>query len=100
MFNLKNLKKTTQTPLEEEINDLLAQMKTMKAKTSEDYQQLADRLNILYKLKEVDSKKRVSADTVAVCLTNVAGILLITHWEQSAKLITSKASSMILRAVK
>lgn len=94
MFNLKTLKKTEKTLLEVEIERLLAQMANEQDTTSNSYAAQADQLVKLYKLKEVDSKKRVSPDNLAALATNIVGILLVLNYEH-AHVMTSKAINFV-----
>lgn len=97
---LKNLSfnKTEPSDLENEIARLFAVLKTMDPE-AEMYDKTADQLVKLYKLKEVDSKKRVSPDALAAAATNLAGILLIINFEH-AHVMTSKAISFVMKNVK
>lgn len=93
MFQLK--KNAEPTPLDKEIESLFASLKGMK-KDSKEYAQIADQLVKLYKLKEVDSGSRISADTLATIGANILGILLIIGHERVG-IITSKAMSFVLK---
>jgi hypothetical protein len=55
---------------------------------------VSDQLAKLYKLKEIDSKTRVSSDVLVGAASNIAGILLILNFEH-AHAMTSKALGMI-----
>jgi hypothetical protein len=79
--------------LDKEITRLF---ETLKAKqpTDNDYNETSDQIVKLYKLKEVDSKKRVSSDVLVSAATNLAGILLILHFEH-AHVMTSKALGFV-----
>lgn len=86
---------TKPTVLEETIDAALAELKDLKT-TDTDYQTTLDRVKELYKLKEQDAPKRVSPDTLATVLGNLAGIVLILNYEQ-AHVVTSKAISFVLK---
>uniref|UniRef100_A0AAU7GY64 Uncharacterized protein n=1 Tax=Streptomyces phage Scarif TaxID=3158858 RepID=A0AAU7GY64_9CAUD len=96
-FNLK-FPKTEQTPLEVELDRILKLMSQLDV-THPDYAVMADRLVQLYKLKEVDSKKRVSKDSMVAAATNLGGILLILNYEH-AHVMTSKAVSFVVKNLK
>lgn len=93
------LKTHEPTKLEVEIDRLFAQLQEINKADTEEYNKVADQLAKLYKLKEIDSKKRVSPDAVAAALTNLAGIVLILNYEH-AHVITTKAVSFVGRLVK
>lgn len=92
------LKKAEPSSLENEIERLLEVLKNMEP-TDEKYPNVADQLVKLYKLKEVDSKKRVSPDAMAAAATNLAGILLILNFEH-AHVMTSKALGFVVKSIK
>lgn len=81
--------------LEKAIDKLLADMDNTDS-DSESYATMVTQLNTLYKLKEVDIPKRVSADTLVIAATNILGIILIVGHER-AHIVTSKALSFILK---
>lgn len=89
------LKEPHETGLDEVIDELIADMKSSDTDT-EAYKHRVDQLVKLYKLKEFDSKKRVSADTMAVVAGNLLGIVLIVGHER-AHIVTSKALSFVLK---
>lgn len=78
------------------IDELLSKMLTINP-LSDDYAKCIEQLTRLYALKEDNSKKRVSADTLAVVLGNLAGIVLIVGHER-AHVVTSKAIGFVLKA--
>lgn len=94
MFTLP-FKKTQPTSLEIEIERLLSVL-TDEDPDTDKYNKVADQLSKLYKLKEIDSKKRVSPDALAAAATNLAGILLIVNFEH-AHAMTSKAVSFVMK---
>jgi hypothetical protein len=87
--------KAEPSALENEIARLLKVLKAEEPNT-EKYDKVADQLVKLYKLKEVDSKKRVSPDALAAAATNIAGILLVINFER-VHVITTKAFGMVLK---
>ncbi len=64
---------------------------------STEYKNKVDQLVKLYALKEDNSKRRVSADTLAIVFGNLAGIAIIVGHER-AHVVTSKAIGFILKA--
>ena len=78
------------------IDDLVLDMQTMD-RTSDEYDLCLKHLTKLYALKEDKSKRRVSADTMAVVLGNLAGIVLIVGHER-AHVVTSKALNFVMKA--
>lgn len=63
---------------------------------SDEYAKLVDQLSKLYKLKEIDSKKRVSPDTVATVGANIVGILLILNYER-LNVVATKAIGFVAK---
>lgn len=89
------IKKTapTESGLEIAIADLHKQM-TNVAAWSEEYTTMSDNLSKLYKLRENDSRPRVSPDTLALVAGNLLGIVMIVGHER-ASVVTSKALSFV-----
>jgi len=83
--------------LQKAIDDLLKEMEDVSAETPE-YAKMADQLVKLYKLKEVDSKRKISPDTLATVLGNLIGIALIIRHERE-NVITSKALAFVQRLI-
>lgn len=88
-----NKPRSEEEGLQKAIDELLIEMELHSA-TSDEYANMADQLSKLYSLKEIDSKKRVSPDTLAMIAANIAGIVLIVGHER-AHVVTSKAVSFI-----
>lgn len=84
--------------LEKAIDEVHAQM-ALTINDPAEYAKHADNLTKLYKLREHDSKKRVSPDTLAMVAGNLAGIMLIVGHER-AHVVTSKALTFVKAAVK
>jgi hypothetical protein len=83
------------TGLEKAIEELHIEMNSVTADT-EQYSQMADQLVKLYKLREFDSPKKVSPDTLVLVGGNLLGIALIVGHER-AHVVTSKALSFVLK---
>jgi hypothetical protein len=81
--------------LDEAINELFLEMAALSG-DSEEYAKMADQLSKLYSLKEMDSKKRVSPDTLAIVIGNLLGIVMIVGHERM-NVVTSKALNFILK---
>ena len=64
--------------------------------TSNEFDILTTQLSKLYKLKESNSQKRVSPDTMLMAGANLLGILMIVGHER-ANVVTSKAMSFVTR---
>lgn len=88
--------KTKKTELDTTVDALLTRMSVIDF-DSEEYATLTERLSVLYKLKEVDSKSRVSPDTLAIVAGNLLGIALIVGHERVG-VVTSKALGFVLKA--
>lgn len=96
MFTLK-FKKTEPTDLENEIARLFKTLKDCVPGTAR-YNEVSDQIAKLYKLKEIDSKSAVSKDAMVGAATNLAGILMVLHYEQ-LHVITSKAALGMVKKI-
>lgn len=92
MFGLKFNREPSQ--LDHAIATLLSDMEGYEPNSPE-YKIMLARLSKLYKLKAQDKPERVSKDTIAIIVGNLAGIVLITHYEQ-IHVVTSKALTFVL----
>ena len=92
MFTKKN---SETTDLQNAIDALFAEMSKTDPK-SDEYSIMVTNMSTLYKLKEVDSTQRVSAETVATIVANLAGIALILGHER-ANVVASKAVSFVMK---
>jgi hypothetical protein len=93
MFDLNFASKPT--VLDAVIDDALAQLSGLSIDTDE-YTRKVDQITKLYKLKEQEAPKRVSPDTLALVAGNLAGIMLMLHYER-VHVITSKALGFVLK---
>lgn len=97
LFNRKP--STNELGLEAAINAVLASMQAINKETPE-YTKMVDHLKELYALKETENnlgtKSRVSPDTMAIVLGNLAGILVIVAYERSHVMV-SKGLSFVLK---
>jgi hypothetical protein len=93
LIDLKKFKKTEPTTLEIEITRLFDKLQAFQPETDQ-YDKVTEQIAKLYKLKEIDSKKRVSSDVMFGAASNLAGILLILNFEH-AHVMTSKAISFV-----
>lgn len=84
---------TNDQALNEAIDHVLAQLKTEEPET-EKYATMADQLVKLYTIKNENRSRRVSPDTWATVLANLAGIGIIVGYEQK-HIITSKALGFV-----
>jgi hypothetical protein len=82
--------------LDDVINKLTARL-IQEDPATEKYAFIADQLVKLYKLKEIDSKRRVSPDMLVGVGANVFGILSILGYEKFG-VITSKAFNILMKA--
>jgi len=78
------------------IDEALAQLNGLEV-TSTEYTKTMDQVTALYKLQEKNSPKRVSPDTIAIVVGNLAGIALILGYEQ-AHVVTSKALGFVIKS--
>lgn len=95
MFTLK-IKSNEPNELDTVIKTLLIQMDDTSPTTPE-FATMADQLTKLYKLKETDSPKRVSPDTLVNAAASLGGILLIIAYEQK-HIMLSKALSFVTKS--
>lgn len=86
---------TEEIGLKEAIDRLLFAMQGRDC-DSEEYATMADQLSKLYKLREFNTSRRVSPDTVAVIAGNIVGILLILNYER-LNVVTSKALNFAMK---
>jgi hypothetical protein len=97
MFLVKKPTPTESSGLVKAIDRLVAQMSETGCETKE-YASMTDQLIKLTKLQEeTTSKKRVSPDTLAMIVGNLAGIVLIIGYERT-HIVTSKALGFVLKA--
>lgn len=87
------------TGLEKAIDDLLLQMTHFSGEDAE-YATMVKQLSKLYALKEIDhtveTRTRVSRDTLFIVGGNIIGILLIVGHER-ANVVTSKALQLLMK---
>jgi hypothetical protein len=92
-----NLRITTKpNNLEMVINDALSSFGEVTIGTPE-YTKKVDELTKLYKLKEMNSHGKVSADTLAIVAGNLLGIVMILSYER-AHVITTKALGFVMKS--
>lgn len=88
-------KTTKPEPLDEILDDALAQLKEIKV-SDPNYPAIMGHVHDLYKLKEQNAPKRVSPDTIAMVVGNLAGVALIVFHEQ-AHVVSTKALGFVLK---
>lgn len=82
--------------LDDALSEIYSEMKGFTA-DSDEYCKMTDQLLKLHSMKTVDRSHRISADTIATITANVAGIVLILHYER-IHVLTSKALNFVIRA--
>lgn len=92
MFN----RKPADPHLDEAIDSVYADLKGFHAQ-EESHSKVVDQLTALYKLKETNSKSKISPDTIAIISGNLLGIVMIVGYER-ANVITSKAMQFVKAA--
>lgn len=92
-----SFKKNT-TRLDDAINELFDVLQRLEPDTPE-YDKVSNQLEKLYQIQAnvKTGKDRLSKDTLAMVIGNLAGILLIVNYER-LDVITTKAFSLILKA--
>jgi hypothetical protein len=93
MITMSRMKNKNLDELEEAIDRLFEALKDQEPGT-EDYAKMAALLDQLYKLKEIDSKSRLSRDVIATIGANLAGVILILSYEHG-RVVTSKALTFV-----
>jgi hypothetical protein len=94
LLNKLTFKKSEPSDLEVEIARVLKVMKDMDP-SDKVYAEVADQLVKLQKLQtEIDSKKRLSPDTLLNAATSFLSVLAILNYEH-AHVFTSKATSFV-----
>lgn len=91
MFNLKS--KDEEHELQKTIDDLIQSMAQHPC-DSEEYAKMVDHLSELYSLKEANTPKPISRDTLATIGANLLGIVMIVGHER-AHVVTSKAITFV-----
>lgn len=86
----------TPTPLDDVIASAIQELKGHDA-DSEGYAKIVEQLVLLNSLKSDEKTDRVSKDTLALVLGNLAGIVVIVGHER-AHVVTSKALSLLRMA--
>jgi hypothetical protein len=81
--------------LEETLDELFDSLSFRSGDTDE-YAKIVDQIQKLYPLKDHDSKRKISPDTLAMIAANLAGIALIVGHERM-NVVTSKAIGFVLK---
>jgi len=82
--------------LQKAIDEAIASMRVLPP-TSDEYATIMERVTKLQKLKEIESPKRISPDTMLTVGANIIGIWMILHHEQ-LNVVTSKALPFVKKA--
>jgi hypothetical protein len=86
-------KPVVKTDLDEAIDEALRELRSYDAH-SEEYAQVVDQLTKLHAMRDPKKSDRVSKDTLAIVLGNLAGIIVIVGYEQK-HVVASKALSFL-----
>jgi len=89
------IKNETTSPLDEQIQAVLSEMRGLGV-THEDYPKQLAYLERLIEIKTKGRRNPVSRDTIALIFGNLAGILLIIVYEQK-HVLTSKGFNQVIR---
>lgn len=81
--------------VEEEINDVLKELKCISSST-EEYVVVIENLERLYSIKSKKAELRLKPDTIAIIAANLVGIALILGYEQG-HVITTKAIGFVTK---
>lgn len=95
MGKLTKPKRDRRTPLQKEIESVLANMATMDPASAE-YGTYADHLKVLYEAKATEKSKRPSTDVIISTAGSLIGILMIIKHEQ-LNVISTKALQFVTR---
>lgn len=82
--------------LDEVIDEVLDDLKGEEPYSSR-YAASIDKLERLYKLKRTPAREKVSPDTLALVIGNLAAVAIVVGYERG-NIITSKAWSFLLKA--
>lgn len=88
-------KKDKRTNLEKEIDEVLFYMSGLSPE-SQEYSNIINNLEKLYKAKNEELNRKIKPDTIAIIAGNLLGILLILGYEKT-NIITTKALSFVLK---
>ena len=91
MLKLKN--RDNRTLLDEEIDDLLEDMALLD-RSSNEYADMVNHVEKLYKAKSYDESKSISNEAKVSIAANLLGIILILGYEK-ADIITSRAINFV-----
>lgn len=83
------------TQLERTIAELHSDMRGVNPE-SDEYKLYLSQLERLHALKDQESKRRISPDTLAIVVGNLVGILIIVKFERGAVMV-SKAKDYVLK---
>lgn len=86
----------TPTALDEVITSAISELASHDASSAE-YAKIVEQLTLLNAMKSNEKTDRISKDTLALVLGNLAGIIMIVGHER-AHVVTSKALSLIRMA--
>lgn len=92
---LKRFRPESDAKLDAQIADVYVRMREVGV-DSEEYEKLMTLLERLHEVKAKDRQPPISRDTLAICLTNLAGIIVIVAYEH-AHVVTSKALGQLTR---
>ena len=92
---MESSKKDKRTNLEKESDRVILKLEKIEPNTQE-YAEVADNLEKLYKARSLVKERHVSLDTVALIAGNLLGIGLIL-WYEKADVITSKALGFVIK---
>lgn len=81
--------------IDDAIDELLRDMVGVRG-DSPQYAGMVARLEALYSLKKIESNRRVSPDTLAIVLGNLAGIVLILGYER-INVVSSRALNFVMK---
>lgn len=79
--------------LQTTIDELIAEMRSVNA-DSEEYCKMADQLEKIYKLKEVDFKRKIDLNQLIAAFVSAFAIVRITKYERE-NVVTSKVLNLI-----
>ncbi len=86
------------TMVDQAIAGAIAQLDTVPA-YSDEYNRMILQIEKLYALRYTNTSPRVSPDTLAIVLGNLAGIVIIVGYER-ANAVTSKAIGFVMKAAR
>lgn len=102
VFTLPKFKSepTSSDLLEDEIKRTLEALKILQKFDDPGVKVLDEHLTALYKLKEIDSKSKLSRDAMLAALTSIVGVLIVISYEHGHAIASKTFNSVFGRTIR